>query len=170
MRHRNSRRRPYRRFGYYFITTNVSDDFSMLTQFEFGYLLEHILHLSARIHNVILIAYKINPDHVHLIAQIGKTGTISNFMGSWKRQFSRQVNQLLSQSISIDRVNPCDDSNRRMAYMKTFRWQKSYHSHLITSNRDFSNHLNYILRQHEHHGLNDNRHCFVDYDHVFKFE
>ncbi|MBC8190812.1 MAG: transposase [Candidatus Marinimicrobia bacterium] len=174
--HRNSRRRPYRPFGYYFITTNVCEGFAVLNRLDYGHLLEHVLYFSARIHSSTIIAYKINPDHVHLIVQIGKKGTISDFMGSWKRQFSRQVNQLLFQEALSNTVYPGndvppgDDSNRRLVTTNNFRWQKSYHSHLITSHRDFENHINYILKQQKHHGLEDNKYCFVDHGHVFKFK
>ncbi len=42
MLHRNRQRRPYRSFGYYFITTNVSEGFTILNQYVYGHLLEHI--------------------------------------------------------------------------------------------------------------------------------
>jgi len=168
--HRNSRRRPYRPFGYYFITTNVREGFSVLNRFDYGHLLEHVLYFSARVHSTTIIAYKINPGHLHLIVQIGNKGTISNFMGSWKRQFARQVNQLLLLENTMKLVYPDEDSNRRPDKEKSFHWQKSYHSHLITSQRDFDNHIQYILNQHEHHDLPDNNFCYLDYDHVFKFK
>lgn len=164
--HRNSRRRPYRPFGYYFITTNVGEGINLLSTNLFGSLLQHILHLSAKLHRVNLIAYKINPDHVHLIFQIGDTGTISSFTGSWKRQFSRQVNSILLREDIVLGA----DSNPRLVYPKIFRWQKSYHSHLITNKHDFNNHLDYILNQHKHHELPENQFCFVDRNHVFKFK
>ena len=167
MRHRNTRRRPYCRFGYYFITTNVSEGFAILNKLEFGYLLEHILHLSANIHTVKLVAYKINSDHVHLIAQIGQSATISEYVASWKRQFSRQVNVLLMRKTSINVKNPGRDSNPDLDLKNKFRWQPSYHSHLITSRHDFKNHIRYILNQREHHNLKNNNHCFIDRDHVF---
>ena len=167
--HRNSRRRPYRPFGYYFITTNVSEGFSILGKHIFGHLLEHIIHLSAHIHSVKIIAYKINPDHIHIIAQVGSKGTISKYVGSLKRQFSRQVNQILSLDLPEGRDSPGDDSNRRLAFCDNFQWQKSYHSHLITSQRDFDNHIQYILKQYKHHELEENKFCFVDHKHVFKF-
>jgi len=162
--HRNSRRRPYRPFGYYFITTNVSSEFSVLDRYEYGHLLEHILFYSAKIHSAGLIAFKINPDHIHLIVQIGRIGTISKFMGSCKRQFSRQVNFLLRQEYSQDQKSKSD-----LIIFNKFRWQPSYHSHLITNKQDFDNHVNYILKQQSHHELVDNKFCFVDKKHIFKF-
>lgn len=162
MRYRNRQRRPYRRFGYYFITTNVSENFALLGMFEFGFLLEHILHLSARLKGVKLVAYKINADHVHVLVQIGDSGTISEYVASWKRQFSRQANVLIRQRFIQSR-----DSNPDLVKINLFRWQPSYHSHLVTTKRDFKNHLNYIRNQMEHHDLQDNRHCFVESNHLF---
>ncbi len=168
--HRNSRRRPYRPFGYYFITTNVSEGYMFLNRNIFGFLLEHVLHLSAQLHHVKLVAYKINPDHVHLIAQIGPRGTISDYMGSWKRQFSRQMNQILFREDFRTAGYPGEDSNPHLRNSRNFKWQSSYHSHLITSRQDFDNHVKYILNQHEHHELPENKFCYVDNDHVFKFK
>ncbi|NQT63387.1 MAG: transposase [Candidatus Marinimicrobia bacterium] len=165
MRHRNTRRRPYRRFGYYFITTNVSEGFTILDQYEYGHLLEHIIFCSASIHSSQVIAFKINSDHVHLVAQIGEFGTISEYVASWKRQFSKQVNILIARMSS-----PGQDSNPGLVTFNKFRWQPSYHSHLITSKRDFENHINYILKQKKHHDLEDNKFCFVDHKHVFTFK
>ena len=165
MRHRNTRRRPFRRFGYYFITTNVSEGFSILDQYEYGHLLEHIIFYAASIHSVQVIAFKLNPDHVHLVAQIGKIGTISDYMASWKRQFSRQVNVLLHH-----RYSPGRDSKPDLEKINKFRWQPSYHSHLITSKPDFDNHINYIINQKKHHNLGENKFCFVDHKHVFNFK
>ncbi len=165
MRHRNRQRRPYRPFGYYFVTTNMSEGYSILNRYDYGHLLEHLLFYSAEIHSVNVIAFKVNPDHVHLIAQIGQSGTISEYTASWKRQFSRQVNVLIQRKRS-----PGQDSNHGLVKINKFRWQLSYHSHLITDKQDFDNHINYILKQQKHHGLEDNKFCFVDYGHVFKFK
>ncbi len=165
MLHRNRQRRPCRPFGYYFVTTNVSEEFSVLNGNEYGHLLEHVLFYSAGIHSVSVIAFKVNPDHVHLIAQIGQSGTIADYVASWKRQFSRQVNVLIQRRGSLGR-----DSNPDLVNFDKFRWQPSFHSHLITSKQDFDNHINYILKQQKHHGLEDNKFCFVDYGHVFKFK
>jgi len=163
MRHRNSQRRPYCRHGFYFVTTNVSENFLALENRAFGFLLEHILHLSALVHDVDLIAYKLNPDHIHILVQIGEHGTISDYVGSFKRQFSRQVNENLKRL-----SNPGDDSNRHLVSLNRFRWQKSYHSHLVSSKLDFENHIKYIRKQHEHHQLPEDRHCFVDEKHRFE--
>jgi len=155
MYHRNTRRRPYRPFGYYFVTTNVSQNLALLDSEIYAHLLEHILHLSAKLHHVKVIAYKINPDHVHLICQLGAKGTISQYMGSWKRQFSRQADQLLMYDL-VDAPK--------------FKWQASYHSHLITCLRDFNTHVKYIEYQYCHHNLSENKFLFVDSNPVFDYK
>ena len=174
MRHRNSRRRPYRPFGYYFVTTNVDRGNLYLDSNIFGYLLEHVIHLSALVNFTRPIAYKINPDHIHLLVQIGRTRTISDFMASMKRNFSRQANLIITRNQrSIfdyrENISPGEDLNLRLVGIDKFKWQKSYHSHLITSKRDFDNHLRYIKNQYLKHDLGENKFYYVDKYHVFKY-
>jgi REP element-mobilizing transposase RayT len=122
----------------------------------FGLLAEHILHHAARLHDVNIIAYKINPDHVHLLCQIGAEGTISTLVAAWKRQFARQTNSILKRTPQLYATN-------------SFKWQPSYHSHLITSKNDFSAHVNYILNQYKHHDLPVNNFVYWNRNHVFRF-
>jgi len=156
--HRNSQRRPYRPFGYYFITTNVSEGFVLLDTDIFGFLLAHTIHLA---------------DHVHLIVQLGSRRTISDYLGSMKRNFSRQANVIIERNFKsqedVANAYPGKDLNLRLAGMNKFKWQYSYHSHLISSKRDFDNHVNYILKQHVKHSLRSNKFCFVDKAPVFEY-
>ncbi|MCF7826665.1 MAG: transposase [Candidatus Marinimicrobia bacterium] len=171
--HRNSQRRPFRSFGYYFITPNVSQGFLILDTHLFGYLLEHVIHLAAMVNDCQIIAYKINPDHIHLLIRIGKEKTISQFMGSMKRNFSRQANSMLKRIFksnkSLGVCSPGEDSNPRLVCLNKFKWQTSYHSHLITSRQDFENHVQYIKNQYIKHELKENKFYFENETHEFMY-
>jgi len=171
--HRNTRRRPFRPFGYYFITTNVSQGFILLGTDVFGHLLAHTIHLAAHITECRVIAYKINSDHIHIIVQIAPTKTISDFMGSMKLNFSRGTNSILARNFKSQNkrgfVYPGEDSNLCLVGINKFKWQYFYHSHLITSKRDFDNHVRYIRNQHIKHKLSVNKFCFVDKTHKFRY-
>jgi len=43
-----------------------------------------------------------------------------------------------------------------------FKWQKSFHDHLIRDERDLLNHLNYIEIQWLKHELGENKWCFTE--------
>ena len=43
-----------------------------------------------------------------------------------------------------------------------FKWQSSFHDHIIRDDVDFFNHVNYIKRQWIKHGLGKNKWCYVD--------
>lgn len=36
-----------------------------------------------------------------------------------------------------------------------FKWQKSYHDHIIRNENDFQNHYQYIVYNHQKHGLSE---------------
>lgn len=163
MRHRNTRRRPYRPFGYYFITTNVREGFDILDSKLFGHLLEYTLQVAAHINECRIIAYKINPDHSHLVVQIGASKTISQFVGSFKRNFTREANVILERCFPEKLNHQGWDLNPNLGLgISKFKWQSSYYSHLITTKCDFDNHIAYIKTQHIKHKLHENKFCYID--------
>lgn len=113
--YQNSQKRIYRAFGIYFITSNVSTGLNYLGEDIFGHLLENLIHISATINDCSVIAYKINPDHIHLLIQTGEMIGISTFMGTLKRNFTRYANFILSQR---EVLNKCDDSHHRTKDIK----------------------------------------------------
>jgi hypothetical protein len=44
-----------------------------------------------------------------------------------------------------------------------FKWQGSFHDHIIRDRKDFLNHLAYIRRQWLKHKLPENKYCFIDH-------
>lgn len=43
-----------------------------------------------------------------------------------------------------------------------FKWQGSFHDHIIRDRRDFVHHVEYIRRQWLKHKLSENKYCFID--------
>ena len=73
--------------------------------------------------------------------------------------------------------NPMEYSHRIDAYRQRliaahgidspypkFKWQSSYHDHIIRNRRDFMAHVNYIKRQWRKHKLSANKYCYIDND------
>ena len=42
-----------------------------------------------------------------------------------------------------------------------FKWQKSFHFHVVNNQRDFTNHLRYIDNQWIKHDLKENKFCYI---------
>jgi REP element-mobilizing transposase RayT len=43
-----------------------------------------------------------------------------------------------------------------------YKWQSSFHDHIIRNRKDFVNHVGYIRRQWLKHKLLENKYCFID--------
>ncbi|MCU0848817.1 MAG: transposase [Spirochaetes bacterium] len=76
------------------------------------------------LHGSTLFGYKINPDHVHILLQTIPGANISKITGSLKRNFSRDINNLMLGKNLIRGQNNIyaglsfigADSNRRLLY------------------------------------------------------
>jgi hypothetical protein len=45
---------------------------------------------------------------------------------------------------------------------KPFKWQRSFHNHIIEDEFGLHNHIEYLKNQSEKHGLNENKWLFID--------
>ena len=63
------------------------------------------LNFSRWVHDFETLAYKINPDHIHLIFQPGKSSNYSEIMQTIKRNFSRDCNDLIFNRSFIRNLN-----------------------------------------------------------------
>jgi REP element-mobilizing transposase RayT len=168
--HRNSQKRIYVNGGIYFITTNTCDSYPY---FEYDILCDLFveeLSLCREVKTFELYAYKINPEHVHLLLQPGKRFNVSKIMQAVKKNFSQDSNKLLGHEPNAEGTNSnsrlrCVDLSKYRGKIKgkipKFKWQKSYHDHIIRSRQDFYNHLKYIQNQWIKHDLPENKYCFV---------
>jgi REP element-mobilizing transposase RayT len=153
-----------------------------------------------------LYAYKINPDHVHLLICPNKTYNYSKIMQFIKRHFTRDCNFILSVSDEIGGGKPSlikgdirecrlyqepilsEPFGASLAQVKRhrnnvlllkkvfwtdkksaidiprFKWQKSFHYHYVTGEKDLINHVQYIQNQADKHGLSENKYCYIDKD------
>ncbi len=110
------------------------------------------------IQHCIVFAYVIMPDHLHAMFRTTKT-TVSEVMRSIKTNASRDVNRYL-RSHTLHSRGPgtsamtgrgCAATSVMGGMGKnparaigTFQWQSSFYDHVITDDRDFRNHVEYI--------------------------
>jgi REP element-mobilizing transposase RayT len=76
-----------------------------------------------------LIAYTIMPDHIHLLVEVEKSGTISDFLRDFKKHTSKEITTHLNEKI-------------------THVWQRGTMDHCIRfswTGKDFDNHLQYLF-------------------------
>lgn len=93
--HRNTPKRFYSPGGIFAITTNTINRYPYFNNEILCHLLIQEINLCTIIHNVYIYACKINPEHLHLLIKpYGKTN-YSQFMFSFKKNFSYDANLVL---------------------------------------------------------------------------
>ena len=78
----------------YHITTNTKSRIPFFQEDVFASVLVNTIEETLPLKNAILVGYKINPEHLHLIIQVQADFTISQIMHSIKRVSAIQINQL----------------------------------------------------------------------------
>jgi len=185
--HKNSPKRYYEPNRSVFITTNTYKRYPYFEEDIFCELFIEELNFCHKLKNFQIEAYKINPEHIHLLITPGERYNYSEIMGSLKRNFSRDYNDLINGNGFIRSIG--GDSNRRLwngrefeehinrlniikeQFMTkyginhsfpVFKWQKSFHYHLIKNEKDMINHIVYIQNQSLKHELDGDRYIFID--------
>ena len=90
-------------------------------------LIENLRFYGARLKD--LIAYTVMPYHIHLIVEIRKIKTLSDFLRDFKKRTSRQIRSIV---------------NAETRYI----WQRGTRDHYIRpclSQKDFDNHIRYLF-------------------------
>ena len=176
--HRNSQKRIYGDY-IYFITCNVQD---MNEFFKEEILCEfwiEELKLAKEIKKFELHAFCLIYDHFHLLIKPDKTN-YSQIMHFIKRHTSRNINIILGYNkIDLDIMihSEGDVGQRRLRefdkityqyrqkyiakfgnelHHPKFKWQKSFHDHIIRNEKDFNNHWNYTMYNYLKHDLPEN--------------
>jgi putative transposase len=141
MRHRNSQKRYYIEGAVYFVTFVVKGRLPWFYDPDLAALFIEDLHICRILKRFRLFACAINPDHVHLLIRPGDDANYSEILRSLKTNFSRNASRVLAR-----RGDPA---------IPKFRWQKSFHDHIIRDELDFRNHVEYIMEQPVMHGTGD---------------
>lgn len=171
MMYRNSQKRIYIKGGIYFITTNTKERYPFFDNGLFCEVLNHQIEFCKRKYEIDLYAYKINPDHIHLLFSVGDRFTISDAMFSLKKQTAHSINQILGyvdiveNQFNLELYRFISSSKKRMGLERPvfkFHWQHSFHDHYIRDEKDLYFHIEYIRKQHIRHSLLENKWLFID--------
>ncbi len=178
MHHHNKHIRYYIDNAAYFITTVTDRRFPWFEDDILCGLFIDDLELCAAIKNFIILGYKINPDHIHLLIQPQDKHDFSEVMRSLKTNFSRNANHVIASCTSKEGhiqqqrltgphyrlhkyIDMFKENHKKMNPYPPFRWQSSFHDHVIRDKRDLDIHLRYLQFQCVKHGLRENKWLWI---------
>lgn len=153
--HFNSQKRYLSENQIYFITSNTYHRFPYFRNKVVCDLFIEELKIRKEIKEFKLYGFCILPNHIHLMISSSEKSNISRDIHFLKRNFAYNINHKL---LSDNPINESDNAHCRFRKidrkftqqqqtflsLPTFRWQKSYHDHIIRNEIDFQNHLQYI--------------------------
>ncbi|MBU0581150.1 MAG: transposase, partial [Candidatus Margulisbacteria bacterium] len=181
MIYKNSQKRIYIENQTYFLTTNTYKYYPFFKHDLLCELFLEELSLCQKLKGFTLFGYKINPNHAHLMIKPNKTHDFSKIMQFTKRHFARNCNLLIpSTKATLANVafrsesdllikefqknfskNYLQNKHTEIKNLPPFKWQKSFHYHIIEDNFDFYNHLAYIKTQWIKHKQSENKWCYI---------
>jgi REP element-mobilizing transposase RayT len=172
--HRNSQKRFYDPNHIYFLTTKTKQNFPYFSEPIFCELFLSELKLMKKIKEVEVFAFCVLFDHVHLLIRCGGRCNVSEFMRALKTNFSRNANDIISGKPKMDKSKA---ESRDSAFINhfhlvelfqnqfifkygtqqyqipPFKWQLSFHDHVIRGGKDLENHFNYCVYNFQKHKL-----------------
>ncbi len=171
--HRNSQKRFYGNGYTYFITAKTHQSFAYFKEKIFCELFIKELKLCKQLKKFDLFAFCLNYDHFHLVLKPNEKNNISEIMRSLKTNYSRNANRIIenvdskatSRDVAFDNHTKYLQSLRKQFLQKhgqnqlqipKFKWQKSFHDHIIRNQKDFDHHCHYTAYNFLKHELPEN--------------
>ncbi len=111
------------------------------------------LQFCKELKNFKLFAFCLLPNHFHLLIQPSEKENISEIMKFFKENLSRDINRIIAGETAPSRLRLSGVINKfniefhqkhPQNTFPPFRWQKSFHDHVIRCDRDIHHHHNYI--------------------------
>jgi REP element-mobilizing transposase RayT len=123
-----------------------------------------------------LIAFKINPDHIHSIIQLTGDFRISQIVQSIKRSSSNQINQIIHHEMDENPYEKMDWAEQLQQYhiqykrinnfetkyfQNKFSWHRGFNDVLIRNSIQMKSAIKYIRDQAIHHDYQENIFCYI---------
>jgi REP element-mobilizing transposase RayT len=169
--HRNSQKRYYELGNIYFIVTKTFQNFPYFKEPIFCDLLIEELRICKKLKEFKLFAFCLIYDHLNLLIQPGDKFNISIIIKSLKENISRDINYVIFNYINEGDTSTCrlpvrkllgdfrdkfvTKHGRSQNTIPRFKWQKSFHDHIIRDEKDFNNHFDYTVYNFKKHNLPD---------------
>jgi REP element-mobilizing transposase RayT len=174
--HRNSQKRYYEPNAAYFTVTKTFKNIPYFKEPIFCDLFIEELKLCKKLKKFKLLGFCLIYDHLNLLIQPGEKFNISKVMQSIKKEFSRDANVVLEGDIPECRLRGQQRSKRfkkdftipnlfnyrkqfilkygqNQCKIPKFKWQKSFHDHVIRDQQDLENHYIYTAYNFQKHNL-----------------
>lgn len=183
--HRNSQKRFYVPGASYFITGVTKNRLPYFEEEIFCEIFAENLKICQKFKDFDLHAWFLGYDHFHLLMTPTGKNNISEIMRSLKTNTSCDINRIMNPNFEGEVTTPRlqEIYGRRPHFFDLkkkfiqkypnstqnpfpiFRWQQSFHDHVIRNGEDFLNHMNYIAGNPLKHNMpEDWRWVFVDDD------
>ena len=184
--YRDSQRRIYLKDTVYFLTSATYNRYPFFNEEVFCNLFIENLRLCKKIKGFKLYGWVLCEDHFHLLIMPGDVFNYSKVMQFLKRHVSIDTqivmgdkNEQYNNNEGAIRESRLRDNDELIIFNRykyilfilkfrfkikhlnklpfpIFRWQKSYHDHIIRDESDFDNHIQYIKYNPIKHNLSDN--------------
>lgn len=193
MLHRNSQKRIHQENSIYFIVTKTFENFPYFKEQIFCDLFIEDLKICKELKKFKLYGFCLIYDHLNLLIHPNEKFNASKIMQFLKRHISRDINYVIDANGEGD-IRECrlrggeyncfsdivnlHDKNlkqfknqfiqkygKNQIIIPKFKWQKSYHDHIIRDEKDFENHYNYTVYNFQKHNLpNDWKYTSLNYE------
>jgi len=167
--HRNSQKRFYGPDKIYFIVTKTYKNYPYFKEPIFCDLFLEELKLGKKLKQFKLYGFCLVYDHLNLLIGPREKYNISQVMKSLKENISRDINYIMANRHYEGDTSTCRLPLRRLIaelqkqfidkygepqYARPrFKWQKSFHDHVIRDEKDFANHYTYTVDNYAKHNL-----------------
>ncbi|MBI3290760.1 transposase [Candidatus Falkowbacteria bacterium] len=181
MSRKNSQKRIYLPEAIYFITINTRDRYPFFKEEIFCNLFIKELELTKDLKRFKLFGFVILPNHSHLLIQPNDKYNISQIIKSLKENTSRDINYIILNTRNAGDTSTCRlrirgliinfqnkfikkyGQNQHQSNFPKFKWQKSFHDHIIRDEEDLGNHLEYIWYNPVKHNLSSEDYKFSSF-------
>jgi len=159
----------------YLITFNPKFRYPFFHEDVLCHILATVIRSSQNIKDYVLIGYKINPDHVHILLRCGGKNNLSKIVQSIKRISSTRINQIRTRGTEDERKNLEWSLELEALYQvlvlkydglinvpfPLFDWQDGFDDRYITSRRHLKTVIAYLRKQAHKHHLHEEKYLFV---------
>ncbi|HLF65937.1 MAG TPA: transposase [Saprospiraceae bacterium] len=169
------RKRIYIPHAVYHVTFNTKFRLPYFKEDIFSCILGNVLFNAQELKDYVLIAYKINPEHVHLLIKCGDTINLSEIVHCIRRVSAIKINQVITKGTEDERLkllwNEYMLVYARGFWLKygspssfpfpLFKWQGGFDDVIMRTRQQLITVKHYIRNQASHHELAENIHLFV---------
>jgi REP element-mobilizing transposase RayT len=150
----------------YFVTFTIVDWIKVLEDDSYKLLILNAIKFYQKHKGLVVFAYCIMPNHVHMILQATGDNTISEILRDLKKFTSKAISKKVEDEKQVgfgELLNRFRDAGEPLKRIKNYKvWQDGNRAELLFSNKFFMQKLNYIHNNPVKAGL-----CGVPWDYLF---